>query len=65
MKDWLGAASKRQLLEGVRIALAALPEDQPRIATLQSPSRRSFGPRGHEPVRPDATLSTAPISSAC
>ena len=27
MNDWLGAASKRPLLEGVRIALAALPED--------------------------------------
>src|ERR1044071_1042995 len=27
MKDWLGAASKRPLLEGVRIGLAALPED--------------------------------------
>ena len=27
MNDWLGAAAKRPLLEGVRIALAALPED--------------------------------------
>src|SRR5471030_2710053 len=27
MNDWLGAASKRNLLEGARIALAALPEN--------------------------------------
>ena len=27
MNDWIGAAAKRPLLEGARIALAALPED--------------------------------------
>jgi citrate synthase len=61
--DWLGAASKRPLLEGVRIALAALPEDAtPAViaATLPVSIAALIRTRdGKEPLRPDATLSTA------
>jgi len=63
MKDWLSAASKRPLLEGVRIALAALPEDlSPAVIVATLPVAIAALVRtrdGHEPVRPDATLSTA------
>src|SRR5260221_5625416 len=63
MKDWLGAASKRPLLEGVRIALAALPEDSgPAVIAATLPVAIAALVRtheGHEPVQPDSTLSTA------
>jgi citrate synthase len=63
MSDWLGAAAKRPLLEGVRIALAALPEDAtPAViaATLPVSIAALIRTRdGKEPLRPDATLSTA------
>jgi len=63
MKDWLSAASKRPLLEGVRIALAALPEDAtPAViaATLPVSIAALIRTReGKAPIRPDAALSTA------
>jgi citrate synthase len=61
--DWLGAASKRPLLEGVRIALAALPEDaQPAdiVAILPVAIAALVRARdGKAPVKPDASLGTA------
>jgi citrate synthase len=61
--DWLGAAAKRPLLEGVRIALAALPEDAtPAViaATLPVSIAALIRTReGKAPIRPDAALSTA------
>jgi citrate synthase len=63
MNDWLGAAAKRPLLEGVRIALAALPEDStPAViaATLPVSIAALIRTReGKAPVTPDAALSTA------
>src|SRR4029078_406137 len=63
MNDWLGAAAKRPLLEGVRIALAALPEDSsPAViaATLPVAIAALVRTRAKkEPVKPDAALSTA------
>jgi citrate synthase len=63
MGEWLGAAAKRPLLEGVRIALAALLEDSAPAAiaaTLPVALAALIRVRdGNEPLRPDATLSTA------
>jgi citrate synthase len=63
MNDWLGAAAKRPLLEGVRIALAAFPEAAtPAViaATLPVAIAALIRTRaGKEPVTPDAALSTA------
>src|SRR4051794_39364886 len=63
MKDWIGAASKRPLLEGVRIALAALPEDSTPAdihATLPVATAALIRTRdGKPPVPPDPGLSTA------
>jgi citrate synthase len=63
MKDWLSAASKRPLLEGVRIALAALPEDStPAVIAATLPVAIAALVRtrdGDEPARPDASLSTS------
>jgi citrate synthase len=63
MSDWLGAAAKRPLLEGVRIALAALPEDsKPAVITATLPVAIAALIRsrdGQAPVQPDASLSTA------
>src|ERR1051326_431342 len=63
MGDWIGAATKRPLLEGVRIALAALPEDSKPadihaalpVATTALIRMRN----GREPVAPDPELTTA------
>jgi citrate synthase len=63
MNDWIGAASKRPLLEGVRIALAALPEDSKPadihaalpVATAALIRMRN----GQPPVAPDPALTTA------
>ncbi len=61
--DWLGAAAKRPLLEGVRIALAALPEDAtPAVIAATFPVAIAALIRtreGKDPVKPDAALSTA------
>ena len=61
--DWLGAASKRPLLEGVRVALAALPEDSTPAdihAVLPVATAALIRVRGGQaPVPPDASLSTA------
>jgi citrate synthase len=63
MSDWLGVAVKRPLLEGVRIALAALPEDSSpaEIATTLPVSIAALvrTRAGQEPVKPDASLATA------
>jgi len=63
MSDWIGAASKRPLLEGVRIALAALPEiSSPAEIAATLPVATAALVRTHEskpPIRPDASLSTA------
>jgi citrate synthase len=63
MNDWLGAASKRPLLEGVRIALAALPEDsKPADIAAMLPVAIAALIRtrdGKPPVRPAEMLSTA------
>ena len=60
MNDWLVAAAKRPLLEGVRIALAAMPEDSPPTAiaaTLPVAIAALIRTRqGQPPVRPDSTL---------
>jgi citrate synthase len=61
--DWLGAASKRPLLEGVRVALAASPEDSTPAdihAVLPVATAALIRIRdGQSPVPPDASLSTA------
>ena len=61
--DWLGLASKRALLEGVRIALAALAEDSTPAdiaATLPVAIAALIRTRdGQPPVRPDPSLATA------
>ncbi len=63
INDWLGAASKRPLLEGVRIALAALPETSAPAeiaATLPVAIAALIRTRqGQTPVKPDASLTTA------
>src|SRR5260221_4411528 len=63
MNDWIGAASKRPLLEGVRIALAALPEDSTPAdihAALPVATAALIRTRdGKPPVPPDPALSTA------
>ena len=63
MDDWIGAAAKRPLLEGVRIALAALPEDSTPAdihATLTVATAALIRTRdGKPPVPPDAALATA------
>jgi citrate synthase len=63
MGDWLGAAAKRPLLEGVRIALAALPEGSAPAdiaATLPVAIAALIRTReGKPPVAPDASLTTA------
>jgi citrate synthase len=63
LNDWLPAASKRPMLEGLRIALAALPEDSTPAdiaATLPVAITALVRTRqGQPPVRPDAPLSTA------
>jgi citrate synthase len=60
---WLGAAAKRPLLEGVRIALAALPDDSSpaEIATTLPVSIAALVRTrdGQAPVKPDPSLSTA------
>lgn len=63
LNDWLGAAAKRPLLEGVRIALAALPESSAPAeiaATLPVAVAALIRTRqGQPPVPPDASLPTA------
>ncbi len=63
MNDWLGAAAKRALLEGVRIALAALPEDSTPadiVSTLPIAIAALVRTReGKSPVAPDPMLTTA------
>jgi citrate synthase len=63
MGDWMQAASKRQLLEGVRIALAALAENSSPAeiaATLPVALAALVRTRqGKPPIKPDAALSTA------
>ena len=63
MNDWIGAAARRPLLEGVRIALAALPEDS-KAADIHAalPVATTALIRMHngkEPVAPDPGLATA------
>jgi citrate synthase len=61
--DWIEAAAKRQLLEGVRIALAALAENSSPAeiaATLPVAVAALVRTRqGKPPIKPDAALSTA------
>jgi citrate synthase len=63
MNDWLGAAAKRPLLEGVRVALAALPEDSKPAdihAALPVATAALIRLRdGKSAVKPDPALSTA------
>jgi citrate synthase len=63
MPDWLAAAGKRPLLEGVRIVLAALPETSAAAeiaATLPVAIAALIRARaGQPPIEPDASLSTA------
>jgi citrate synthase len=60
---WLPAAARRPLIEGVRMALAALPEDSPAstiTAALPVAVAALLRARdGKPPVPPDATLATA------
>src|SRR5258708_33306450 len=37
LDDWLGQAERRPLIEGVRLGLAALPEDSPPARSLAPP----------------------------
>jgi citrate synthase len=61
--DWLGQGEKRPLIEGVRLALAALPEDSPPadiLATLPVAIAALVRRReGALPVVPDPARSTA------
>jgi citrate synthase len=61
--EWLDLAAKRPILEGVRVALAALPEDAAPAdiaATLPVALAALIRVReGHSPVAPDPTLGTA------
>jgi citrate synthase len=63
ISDWVGTASKRSLLEGVRIALAALPENASPaevLATLPIAITALVRTReGKPPLKPDASLNTA------
>lgn len=63
MGDWLGTAAMLPMLEGVRIALAALPEDATPAeiaATLPVAVAALIRLRADKPtVKPDASLSTA------
>jgi citrate synthase len=63
MSDWLDAAAKRPLLEGVRVALAALPEDSKpaEIASTLPVAIAALVRRraGCAPVAPDRTRTTA------
>ncbi|AMN45056.1 citrate synthase 2 [Rhodoplanes sp. Z2-YC6860] len=63
MDDWIGAAAKRPLLEGVRIALAALPEvSKPADIHAVLPVATAALIRlrdGQKPVAPDPALTTA------
>ena len=69
MNDWLGAAAKRPLLEGVRIALAALRENSAPAdiaATLPVAIAALVRTRqDRPPVRPTRRCPPRPISSAC
>ena len=61
--EWLGPASRRPLAEGVRLALAHLPEDStPSAIQAVLPvgiTALLRSQRGEAPVAPDATLGTA------
>jgi citrate synthase len=61
--DWLGAAAKRPLLEGVRIGLAALPEQSTPVEVLSALSVAVAAliraRDGQAPVPPDRSLGTA------
>ncbi|MGA8552497.1 MAG: citrate synthase [Stellaceae bacterium] len=61
--DWLDLAARRPLLEGVRLALALLPEDSTPTAILASlpvaVAALLRTSRGDAPVAPDAALGTA------
>ena len=63
MNDWLETAAKRPLLEGVRIALAAMPEDStPAEIATTLPVAISALVRtreGQTPIGPDGSLATA------
>ena len=63
LDDWLAAAKRRPLIEGVRMALAALPEDSDAAtiaATLPVAVAALLRVRqGTAPVAPDDTLTTA------
>ena len=63
LDDWLAAAKRRPLIEGVRMALAALPEDS-NAATIAATLPVAVAAllrlrRGNAPVAPDDTLTTA------
>ncbi len=61
--DWLDLAARRPLLDGVRLALAFLPEDSAPVAILASlpvaTAALLRASRGGAPVAPDAALGTA------
>jgi citrate synthase len=63
MSDWIDAAKRRPILEGVRIALAALPENSTPAgiaATLPVAAAALIRARdGKAPVKPDSSLATA------
>jgi citrate synthase len=63
INNWIGTASKRSLLEGVRIALAALPENASPaeiLSTLPVAITALVRNREGKPVvKPDASLNTA------
>jgi citrate synthase len=63
MSDWIDAAKRRPILEGVRIALAALPENSTPAeiaATLPVAAASLIRARdGKAPVKPDPSLATA------
>jgi citrate synthase len=61
--DWLDLAARRPLIEGVRLSLAALPEDSTPAAILASLpvaiAALMQARQGAAPVAPDANLGTA------
>ena len=63
INDWFDAAKRRPILEGVRIALAALPENSTPadiVATLPVAVASLVRARdGKDPVKPDPSLTTA------
>jgi citrate synthase len=63
LNDWIGTARKRSLLEGVRIALAALPENASAaeiVATLPVAITALVRTREGKPLlKPDTALNTA------